>query len=74
MEVAQVFSFFSELAFPIAVAAFLLISTAKQLEQMRIAMLKTQLLIALLLMHHDIDVPDAQLDGLVGVLAKEKKK
>jgi hypothetical protein len=64
-------SLFGEAAFPIAVAAFLLISQAKQLNQIRMNQLKQMVMLAMLLKKQDVAVPDTKLEDLIKVLMEE---
>ena len=67
-------SFFTELAFPIAVAAFLLVITTRKLERLHTDQLKLLIFTCLLLDKADIDVPDTKLRAAIELLKVEEKE
>ena len=69
--IAGLISLFTEASFPIAVAAFLLISTTKQLNQIKTNQLKQMVMFAMILKKNDIAIPDTRLEDLVKVLMEE---
>lgn len=70
-ELPSIINLFSEAAFPIAVAAFLLISTTKQLNSLKINQLKQMIMLAILLKEIGADVPDGKLDEIVKLLMED---
>ena len=70
-DLASLITLFGEAAFPIAVAAFLLISTTKQLNQIRMNQLKQMVMLAMILKKSDLAVPDAKLEDLIKVLMED---
>lgn len=68
---AGLVSLFTEAAFPIAVAAFLLISTTKQLNAMKVNQLKQMVMLAMLLKANDQIVPDAKLEEIIKLLMED---
>ena len=69
--IPSVISLFSEAAFPIAVAAFLLISTTKQLNALKTNQLKQMIMLALLLQKNGQVIPDTKLAEIVKLLMTE---
>lgn len=71
MDIAGIISLFTEAAFPIAVAAFLLVSTTKKLEQIKVNQLKILIMLAMLLKCNDVVIPDSKLQDLIKVLVED---
>jgi hypothetical protein len=72
-DITQIASFFTELAFPIAVAGFLLFVTTKQLDKLRVSNLRILIFLALLLQANNIHVPDDKINAYVKLLKKERE-
>jgi len=64
-------SLFTEAAFPVAVAAFLLISTTKQLNSLKTNQLKQMIMLAMLLQKNGQVIPDSKLAEIVKLLMED---
>lgn len=75
MDLTGLISFFADLAFPIAVAAYLLVVTSRELERIRTNQIKMLVLQALLLDAFGVSIPDTELCEIVeGVKARRERK
>lgn len=69
-DITAVASFFSELAFPVAVSATLLFVVIKQLEAIKTSQLKTLLFLSLIMAELGVVIPDSQMRVAVEGLDK----
>ena len=74
MDIAALVSFFTELAFPIAFAAYFVVVLSKSLERMRTNQLKQMVLLALMLDKWGVVIPDSELKEVVGILKAKHKR
>lgn len=75
MDLTGLVSFFADLAFPIAVAAYLLVVTSRELERIRTNQIKMLVLLALVVDSFDISIPDTELCEIVEqIKAKRERK
>lgn len=74
MDITGLVSFFTELAFPVAVAVYFMVFTMRQLERMRTNQIKLQVLMALLLDALDISIPDSEVEEAVKRIKDRRQK
>lgn len=74
MDISGIASIFSDLAFPVAVAVYLLVYTSRQLERIRTNQIKLQVLMALLLDALDISIPDSEVEEAVKRIKDRRQK
>ena len=74
MDLTELVSFFADLAFPIAVAAYLLVVTSRELERIRTNQIKILVLMSLVLDNSGIRVPDSELCEVVEEIKARRKR
>lgn len=66
-------SFFTDLAFPVAVAAFLLVVTTRKIDQMQTTLLKLTIYVGLIMGDLGISVPDEKLRSALELIRPKKR-